>query len=466
VARLLTSFRSKLGAIVAIGLLIRWATVWFHYRHLSPPPPDLTDNTWYWLQANLFADGEGYANPIYWWRDGVIQHSAGHPPLYTTYLGIFSFLGLDTPLAMRMASGLLGAATIALVGVLAKRLSGSDAAGLIAAGLAAVYPNLWINDGLILSESLYAPLIALVLLLAHRLIGRPDLLSAAALGGALGLGLLTRSETQALLVVLLVPLALWSCRKVSWWDRFKILIVSGGVALLIATPWVAKNLTTFEHPVFLAIGAGFTAEVGNCDDTYYGDLLGYWSNDCGTGWEDQLDDQALAAGCFIVPRAGPGTPAEEQHLTSLVCDESVIEKVKRDRAQAYIEDNLDRVPVVVAARVGRIWNVYRPMQGVDLDIFFERRGRLAAQSGLWSFYLLGAFALAGGFALWKRKVNLVPELAMVAVVTITAATTFGITRYRVASEVVWVLLAGIGAHFLWTRFRASRAEAEATEPEP
>ena len=62
----------------------------------------------------------------------------------------------------------MGAATVALIGLLARRVAG-DRAGLVAAAIAAVYPPLWMLDASLRSESLYAPLIALVLLLAYRL---------------------------------------------------------------------------------------------------------------------------------------------------------------------------------------------------------------------------------------------------------------------------------------------------------
>ena len=48
---------------------------------------------------------------------------------------------------------LLGIAAVVVIGLLGYRLAG-PAAGLVAAGIAAVYPQLWINDGVLLSESI------------------------------------------------------------------------------------------------------------------------------------------------------------------------------------------------------------------------------------------------------------------------------------------------------------------------
>jgi hypothetical protein len=184
---------------------------------------------------------------------------------------------------------------------------------------------------------------------------------------------------------------------------------------------VAKNLSEFRHPVYLSIGTGFVLDVSNCDSTYYGDLLGYTDVKCSS------DDWPAGA------------------------DESEIELYLRDHALDYISSHKGRIPVVVAARIGRMWNLYRPLQGVDLDVFFERRGEVPAQMALWSYYAFGALAAVGAVAMWRAKRPLLPMGVMVAMVTFTAASSMPITRYRVAAEVAWVVLAGIGAERLWSR---------------
>ncbi len=438
-SRLLRSFRVRLGLIGGLGLAVRVLTVMVEYRKLSPPPPDLTDNTWYWLQSKLLARGDGFANPFNWYGatephyHGVIAHSAGHPPLYTAYLAIFQFFGFGSPLSMRLASSLLGTLCVVGVGVLTLKITGRERAALIAAVLAAIYPNLWINDGLILSESMYAPLMVLLLWTAYQLIDRPTVWRAAAVGGAIGLACLTRSESQTLFVFLLVPVCWWASRQLGWKSALRNLAVAGICGALVASPWVIKNLTTFHHPVFLAIGAGFVLDVSNCDSTYYGQLLGYTDATCSTStWPKNAD-------------------------------ESDIELILRKHATEYISSHKSRLPVVVAARIGRIYNVYRPFQGVDLDVFFERRGKWESWAGLWSYYAIGLAAAGGTVALWRRRRSLAPMFAVMLMVTFTAASSMGITRYRVAAEVVWVVLGGIGIDALWSRLRRRAATDEAID---
>ena len=164
----LRGFPARLLLLVALALAVRWIAVFAHYGDL---PLELDDNYAYHTQAQLLLDHGGFYEPFVW-RDSVeaggppvLEPSAGHPPGYVLYLAAFGVVGLDSPLANRLASGIAGAAAVALIGIAARlrramgRTGGpgsADRAGLLAAFLAAIYPNLWINDALILSESLYA----------------------------------------------------------------------------------------------------------------------------------------------------------------------------------------------------------------------------------------------------------------------------------------------------------------------
>ena len=160
------------------------------------------DAAYYQLQADRVAFGGGFTDPFL-----PITHpqappmpSAQHPPLTVLALTPVAWATNGSQLAMRFAMVVLGAVTVGLVGLLAREIAG-DGVGLLAAGLAAVYPFLWVNDGLIMSETLTALTVVAALLLAYKLVRRPRLLTAAGLGAVCGLATLARAE-----VVLLAPL--------------------------------------------------------------------------------------------------------------------------------------------------------------------------------------------------------------------------------------------------------------------
>jgi hypothetical protein len=56
----------------------------------------------------------------------------------------------------------------------------------------------------------------------------------------------------------------------------------------------------------------------------------------------------------------------------------------------------------------------------------------------------------------KRRVPISPMIAIVAMVTVTAAISIGITRYRVGADVMLVVLGGVGVDALWRLFEARR----------
>src|SRR5215207_3733523 len=169
-------------AIIAAGALaVRLTWVLVARRNFSLHGDDF----FYHWQANALAEGKGFLNPFVWQAVGTVKPTAAHPPLYSLYLSVFSWLGLDTPLDHRLASCLLGVAAVVVVGLLGRRVSG-DRAGLIAAGLAAVYPQLWINDGMLISESMYVLFIALTLLFAYSAWDSQRWTDVALLGGLIG----------------------------------------------------------------------------------------------------------------------------------------------------------------------------------------------------------------------------------------------------------------------------------------
>ena len=118
-------------------------------------PLGLNDSLYYSAQARQLAHGV-------WFREAFAdQPGAEHGPLTSTLMAVVSW-GNDPINRQRMVTVACGIATVAVIGIVARRVAGNRA-GLIAAGIAAVYPNLWLNDGLVMSESVSCLLISLAL---------------------------------------------------------------------------------------------------------------------------------------------------------------------------------------------------------------------------------------------------------------------------------------------------------------
>src|SRR5439155_3951281 len=123
--------------------------------------------------------------------------------LYPLALAAFSKAGWTSWAAHRVASCVMGTATVGVVGLVGRRAAGAGA-GIAAAALAALYPLLVLSDGTVYSESLYALTIALSLLAAYRFVEQPTLWRGALLGAAIGLAVLTRAEALLLYPLLVL----------------------------------------------------------------------------------------------------------------------------------------------------------------------------------------------------------------------------------------------------------------------
>lgn len=415
------------------------------------------DDFYYHWQANALADGLGFVNPLTWKALDRLDPSAAHPPLYTLYLAAVSWFGGTSALTHRLASCVLGAGGVVVIGLVARRIAG-DRAALISAGVAAVYPMLWINDGMLVSESMYVLVVAAILLAAYRLWESRSVLDAVLLGGAIGLGALTRPEAIMLVPLMGLPLLLARDRDVR--SRLTVVVVVGAACLLVILPWWARNLATFEEPVFLATGHGSVLQIANCDSTYSGQLLGYWDIRCLTASRppENAEQQRLLESTKF--------PGIAYLLLQDPRDESIPDVKARNHAFDYIGDHLTRAPLVAAARVGRVWGVFRVEQGVDLDVFFERRGEWPSWLGTGMYYVLVPLSIYALVVMRRRRLPISPMIAIAIMVTVTAAISIGITRYRVGGDVALAVLGGIGIDALWRRVRDERAGSRAEhEPE-
>jgi hypothetical protein len=135
----------------------------------------------------------------------------------------------------------------------------------------------------------------------------------------------------------------------------------------------------------------------------------------------------------------------------------------RRHALAYVGRHRGHVPVVVAARLGRVWGLYRPIQLLRLERFVETREVAPAEAGLGLFFALAALSVVGAVALRRRAgPTVLPCLALVGTVSLTAAFTYGTTRFRVPADVGLVVLASAGVALLVDE-RARRRGREWTE---
>jgi 4-amino-4-deoxy-L-arabinose transferase-like glycosyltransferase len=368
------------------------------------------DGFFYLVAGQTLADGYGFTKPFLPTRPPYAQQM----PLWTILVGTGLFLGLHSAEALKLAFVGFGAAVMLLVGIAGRRIF-SVRAGLIAAGLCAFDPGLWLYERNLNAETVLFPLVALVLLLTYRYWEEPSLGGAALVGAAIGAATLTRAEQILLVPLLLAPLLLCT-PSLSWPRRAGRCGLAVAVIVVLLFPWAFYNRDRFANPVLLSNGLGYTMRAGASNTTFNGELLG------------SFDVVSVAF-----------TPAAR------IQDETVRDIRMRREAVTITRENLSRLPVVLLAREGRSFGFYAPGQHV------EANGQLlnspAAVLWMWNvlYWILLPFSVAGFVVLRRKRIPIYPLLAFFVIVIISSAITFGDPRYRACTEVPVLLTAAVAA---------------------
>ncbi len=388
----------------------------------SPSKCATGDELFYNGEANFIANGHGFNDPYY-----QLSHpgakappAADHPPLTVMVLAPVSWLVDHPPLSWmiheevddhmrehRYTMVVLGTLLVFLIGLLGRR-AGGPRVGLVAAGIAAILPTLWVNDGVVMSETVTGLTVVGALLAAFRLRDRPSPGRAAVLGALCGLAALARAE-----LILFVPLLAIGAALSLPRDRLRVAVAATVAALIVIAPWVVFNNVRFHERTFISTNDGIALVGSNCGPVYHGRGIGLTN---------------LGECLQPVP---PG-------------DQSQVAKVYRARAFDYMKDHEGRVPLVVAARIGRTWSLFRPGDMITFNVN-EDREEWVTRLGLVAYYPLLAGAIVGAAVLWRRRrraalwILVTPAIA----VTTGVAATYGQTRFRAAAEPSLAILAAV-----------------------
>jgi len=260
VGRVLAAARSDrfiraLGIVLVVATVVRVVWVVFAAR----PPVGIHDPYWYELGATRIAAGDGYTLVN---GDPTAYFPVGYPAA----LAVVSWIGTHTPVTDNLALSagyaqvIPGVATVALIGLIGRRLFGGRV-GIVAAAIAAVFPSQIFYTATLLSETLFNLL--LVSALAILVWRRDEDLTWSRIGVAgivLGLAVLTRPV--ALAVVPMVGIAWWFGHA-RWQDALRRTALLGVGAAIVVLPWTVRNVARMGEPILVSTNTGDNLCIGH-----------------------------------------------------------------------------------------------------------------------------------------------------------------------------------------------------------
>lgn len=426
-----------------LGFAVRFGTFLWEGR----TAPLSGDAVFYHETANLLAEGKGYINPVFYYAGycfngesgessrysflpdfedcpvvesvepdgslrtervtlppGTEEPTAAHPPLWSIILSLSSRMGFDSVNQHRLVGVLFGTLGVVLVGLAGRELFGQRV-GVVSSFIAAVYGFLWLNDWALMSESLVTVFVPLMTIVAVRWWREPTWRLAVLLGIASGVGGLLRTELL-LYGPALVALTLL-LRRAEWRAVLRDLGIVCALSLVVLSPWLVRNLTSFNKPILLSPTGTLLAQT-NCDAAYFGEKIGYWERFCA---EPE-------------PVANDGT----------MLDESERDTVKRKWAVDYLTTHKSRLLIVAPVRTLRMFNLFDPIGTARFDIVVENREFRQSVLALVQYFIAAVLAVLGTFLAWRRKAALLAVLLWPGLVAVVAAMSFGNNRYRVSAE--------------------------------
>jgi len=413
--------RLALLAIVLTAVAVRLAFVLLTQDHRLAG-----DEGEYDMQGRFIAEGLGFWSTTPY---GNLHPSLWKAPGYPLWVGvIYSVLGAD-PDRVFVVQALLGAVSVVLTWVLARRLFGAPVA-VAAAALVAVHPFAWQFEVRLFAESIVTPLTLLLLIL---LLERPvSARRAVGIGALLGVTLLIRPSALYVVPALAVAWVLAS----GWRRGLAFAALSVALAALVILPWTIRN-----HQV-----SGEWVPISAQDAALFGVFNDDAANDSESPWAWRYRTRRDRD---VLDRSRPPSP------------DAQLRTILRERGLDYIRQHPESVPKAFFWNgLSRFWDVRSPRQTLS-EVRPTGRALTPTAIGIAFHYVLLPLALVG---LWlsRRRLGVVLPVLVMALGASVVFTADATTRYRAPFEPLIAIFASLAAYELWRRRRRRRSVPAAT----
>lgn len=227
-------------AVVALALRLAWVA------YAARTPTGLYDPARYYGIADNIANGKGYVEIFRLLPNGQLadgQASAYYPPGYPYFVGLITLAVKSGAVPGSVATvvgvvqAFLGAVSVGFLGLIARKVW-SPLAGVLAAAIMAIYPNLVMHTAAILSETLCIFLLLGALLLVVTAPDEPSRKRLLQIGVVLGAAILVRSVVLPIVPVLLVA---WWIRRRGFVVALRQVAIVGVAIVAMIAPWTIRN---------------------------------------------------------------------------------------------------------------------------------------------------------------------------------------------------------------------------------
>ncbi len=413
-----------LGVIMVVGLVAR---IVISIRHGDN---DVSYYEYMTIAQNLL-DGNGYSFDE--WGRAPLQPTSFLPPLYVYWCALFMAFLDGHYLWMYIAQAVVAVSGCIPAWLIGRKLF-SETAGIGCALAYSLYPEFVFTHSRAVSEFLYLVSALWILYLyfeiKDRLKSRLRWLSLATVLGVIsGVAVLIKESASVLVLAALLGLSITSNKLYQAtgfsvlrfrFSAFKPVVLIAGVALLVLSPWMIRNLLVQGEFIPLRTGYGVTFWLANHPGS------------SGTAYtEDGIPILPMMDSTYLA-QIGAALPADEQDR----------DRVYRYEGKRFVSEHTGDYLLLCLRRLGYfLWfdETHPIARRVEYRISFIALIILAVPGIIWA----ARRRLMDGVFVWAT----LGYVAMYVPVIV-------LPRYRIIPVLFLVLFAGLALSLVWTRTRS------------
>ncbi len=346
-------------------------------------------------------------------------------PLWPFLIAVIDRLIGPQDILVRLFLCLVGSGTCALLYLFARDLFG-ERIGIFAGIVGALYPFLYVYDGLLYSESLYTFLLLAFCYTLYRMQRSPHVSLMIASGILLGLLSLTRPNGIAILGLFVA----WAggiswIKMMSWRTTLKSVLVVSLISLVFLVPWTLRNYKVTHALVPVAVGDGKV-------------MLGAYNYETA----DPIYQHGYYAGVWIIPsESTPWIAARFPKDCANSC-EVIRDNVYKAAALQWIQGHLSYMPFMLGQHFINTWEVVPQEADLATNRFPDRdASRFVVVMMETITPIVFALAVLGLVVTSERWRDLLFVYLMIVLTLAQSIVFYGIPRFRAPIEPMLILFA-------------------------